>query len=145
MNINSGPGVDFAGWLPDKHYRREIPRLNAFPNVTLVGYVRIDYCRRSIADVRLDLRKYSNWSGNMANIEADTHCHLYERSEFESQSCLTGKPEMAMHGIFFDEVPNLYSDDVAEYLIMINREVKSSRGLLGRRLVSKAAFRTHTE
>ncbi|KAL4794246.1 Spherulation-specific family 4 [Aspergillus venezuelensis] len=48
INPNSGPGDTES---PDENYTREILRLNRYPNVTNIGYVRIDYCRRPLPDV----------------------------------------------------------------------------------------------
>lgn len=41
-----------------------------------------------------------------------------------------------MQGIFVDEVPSVYSPEVAEYLRTINRAIKNSPGILGQKLVS---------
>ncbi len=61
INPNSGPGVDTP--RPDDHYCREISKLNTFPNVTLVGYVRIDYCKRDVGKVLKEIDVYGNWAG----------------------------------------------------------------------------------
>ena len=122
INPNSGPGVDAAGWLPDKRYMKEIHKLKAYDNVTLIGYVRLDYCRRDIKAVREDLAKYANWSTHSPNF-------------FEKMIGI-GRKELARGGVFFDEVPNLYTDEIAEYLISLGKMVKTIDGIEGTRLVS---------
>jgi hypothetical protein len=41
-----------------------------------------------------------------------------------------------LHGIFFDETPNLYSDKAASYLDSVSQTVKATPGILGDRMVS---------
>lgn len=41
-----------------------------------------------------------------------------------------------VHGIFFDETPNLYSDKAAWYLDSASQTVKATPGILGDRMVS---------
>src|SRR4051812_36027461 len=43
VNPNSGPGGEP---LPSHDYVRELPKLNALPNVRTVGYLAIEYCRK---------------------------------------------------------------------------------------------------
>lgn len=128
VNPNSGPGVDPDGWLPDKHYSREIPRLTERANVTIVGYVRVDYCRRAIDEVFQDIRKYANWSGRPPSDSIES-----QRSDTASAS---GSPQFAIHGIFFDEVPNVWDVEHAGYLEDIGVLVKEVDGVFGDRLVS---------
>ncbi|KAG8407890.1 hypothetical protein J3458_020200 [Metarhizium acridum] len=108
VNPNSGPGTDP---LPGKDYVREVPRLNAFPNVRTVGYVRVDYCRKPLADTCAEIDRYARWS---------QHQDL---------------PGLHVRGIYVDETPNHYSADRAQYLDRVGRFVKSSRGLAGERTV----------
>ncbi|EPE31768.1 cell surface spherulin 4-like protein [Glarea lozoyensis ATCC 20868] len=113
VNPNSGPGgASFS--LPDEHYAREIPKLNARPNVCTVGYVRVDYCKRSLGEVFQEVATYAGWS----------------RSTDRETGVTLG-----LHGIFFDETPNLYSRNVASYLDSVSARVKASEGILGHRLV----------
>ncbi|KAI1860481.1 hypothetical protein JX265_009880 [Neoarthrinium moseri] len=87
VNPRSGPG-DYP--LPGQDYVREIPRLNAFSNVCTVGYVKIDYCRRPIAETFAEIRQYANW--------ATHHSGLY------------------VEGIYVDETPNHVSAERSVYL-----------------------------
>lgn len=109
LNPHNGPG---AADFPDTNYAREIPRLNAYANVSTVGYVRVNYCKRPIAEVGRDIGTYAGWAED------------YARSG------------LAVQGIFFDETPNLYSATVATYLSAIDQSVKEMFGILGERLVS---------
>lgn len=127
VNPNSGPGVDPEGWLPDKHYSREVPRLTAYGNVKIVGYVRVDYCRRSVSEVSEDIKKYANWSGTASRNSVGTR---------QPESAPTGSTQFAVHGIFFDEVPNVWEVEHAAYLEDIGILVKEVDGIVGDRLVS---------
>jgi hypothetical protein len=111
LNPHDGPG---AADFPDTNYAREIPRLNAYANVCKVGYVRINYCKRAMAEVCRDIATYAGWAED------------YARSG------------LAVQGIFFDETPNLYSASVATYLNTIDQIVKEMFGILRERLVSKS-------
>ncbi|RMZ78641.1 hypothetical protein DV738_g3717, partial [Chaetothyriales sp. CBS 135597] len=106
LNPHNGPGLDSD--LPDASYSIEIPKLNAFPNVTTVGYIRIDYCKRPFESVKEDIAKYGHWS----TVEG-----------------------LGVHGIFFDETPNLHDPDVVKYLAGMNELVKCEQGILGDRIV----------
>ena len=110
LNPHNGPGEPI---LPDENYTREIPRLNALPNVCTIGYVRVNYCKRDLTEVCHDVAKYSRW---------------------EKESKISG---LAVHGIFIDETPNLYDDEKARYLDTLGRYVKDTSGILGDRTVSK--------
>lgn len=44
-------------------------------------------------------------------------------------------PGLGVDGIFFDETPNLYTEEVKTYLDAITKHVKKSTGILGDRLV----------
>lgn len=109
INPNSGPGEPPA---PDASYSRELPLFNAKSNVTTVGYVRLQYCKRSIEDVFEDVKIYAGWSKNH---ETDG---IY------------------VEGIFLDEAPNEYTDKVGEYLNSISEKIKGASGILGEKTVS---------
>jgi hypothetical protein len=128
INPNSGPGVDPDGWLPDKHYSREIPRLAQHANVTVIGYVRVDYCRRPMKEVSADIRKYANWSTGLHIGSNDTDDPATPRP--------TAGNHFAVRGIFFDEVPNIWESEHAAYLEDAGILVKRVEGILGDRLVS---------
>lgn len=106
LNPNSGPG---SSPHPDASYGLEIPRLSAYSNVTTVGYIRIDYCKKPLATVYEEIAMYAGWG--------------------------KAGQGMGVQGVFFDETPNLYQPDVKAYLDDISGRVKGTLGL-GERLVS---------
>src|SRR3954452_15888951 len=83
INPNSGPGA--APWWPNADYVREIPRLNALPNVKTLGYICATYCKRSL-DAALD--------------DIDTYGARGRKDA-----------RQGVDGIFVDETVNLYSDE----------------------------------
>jgi hypothetical protein len=85
--------------------------LNAKHNVTTIGYVRTDYCRRDVEDVFHDIEVYSGWPS------ATSHAGIHVK------------------GIFFDETPNGWTEQVADYLDSITTRVKHDQGIQGARLV----------
>ncbi len=107
INPNSGPG---KGALPDEDYSREITRLNQHPNVTLVGYVPVNWCKRDLEKVCKDIDKYAAWSQH-------------------------GNGELAVKGIFFDESPNGFKPKAKEYMDAADARVKAAAGITGTRLV----------
>ncbi|KAF2010103.1 hypothetical protein BU24DRAFT_444743 [Aaosphaeria arxii CBS 175.79] len=109
VNPSSGPGA--PPWWPNPDYVREVPRLNAQPNAETVGYVKIDYCRRPLADVYADIDAYAKWSTD------------------------SRYPGLGVKGIFFDETPNRFTPEVAAYLNTITQRAKETAGLAGNRLV----------
>jgi hypothetical protein len=109
VNPDSGPGA--APWWPNKDYIREIPLLNAYANVKIVGYVHATYCERLIEDVFQDIKTYAKWPKNE---------HLIK---------------LEVQGIFVDETVNLYSPQAKQYLRRIDDEVKTSEGIGGNRIV----------
>lgn len=111
-NPNSGPGDQT---LPGHDYEREVPKLNAAPNVCTIGYVRIDYCRKPLHDVCEEIDRFAGWV-----------------TEHGSE-----KPGLAVHGIYLDETPNHYSAGRALYLEALHKHIKSRNGIQGQRLVSR--------
>ncbi|KAF2108083.1 Spherulation-specific family 4 [Lophiotrema nucula] len=109
VNPNSGPGSE--PWWPNADYVREVAKLNALPNVRVVGYVATTYCQRPIEDVLKDIEKYAERSSDLATV-----------------GC-------GVEGIFFDETTNVYSEEVKTYLDAISEGVKASDGILGDKLV----------
>jgi hypothetical protein len=77
LNPHNGPG---SSEFPDVKYAIEIPKLNAWPNVITVGYVRIDYCKRDLAEVFRDVTKYSGWADGVQGIFLDETPNLYTAS-----------------------------------------------------------------
>jgi len=98
--------------MPDANYSRELPLFNERENVTTVGYVRMQYCKRSVEQVFDDVEVYGGWSKN-----------------HESNG-------IYVEGIFLDEAPNEYSHDVGKYLNLVSDKIKNTPGILGEKLVS---------
>jgi hypothetical protein len=109
INPNSGPGA--APWWPNEDYIREIPRLNALPNVTTLGYVRATYCKRGLEDVLEDIETYAKRGRQEESLKVD--------------------------GIFVDETVNLYSKEAKAYLDAIDEKVGESIRVDRRRLASR--------
>lgn len=108
INPNSGPGEPPA---PDANYSRELPLFNAKANVTTVGYVRLEYCKRSVDKVFEDVMIYAGWSKNH---ETD---------------------QIYVEGIFLDEAPNEYCAEVGTYLNSISEKIKGASGILGQKTI----------
>lgn len=108
INPNSGPGEPPA---PDANYSRELPLFNAKENVTTVGYVRMQYCKRSVEEVFDDVVVYGGWS-----------------KDHESNG-------IYVEGIFLDEAPNEFSHDVGKYLNVVSEKIKNTPGILGEKLI----------
>ncbi|KAF2828955.1 hypothetical protein CC86DRAFT_392221 [Ophiobolus disseminans] len=111
INPHNGPGYP-PWWMPNEDYAREIPKLNGYKNVQTVGYVRADYCKRPASDVELDILTYA------------------------SRPTIDENAELAMNGIFVDEVVNVYSDQVMQYLDSVDRCARQSKGIRGDQIVS---------
>ncbi|CAE7175763.1 Spherulin4 domain containing protein [Pyrenophora teres f. teres] len=100
FNPNSGPGA--APWWPNADYIREIPRLNALPNVKTLGYICATYCKRSLDAALDDIEIYGARGRN------DVH--------------------QGIDGVFVDETVNLYSHEAKNWLDAVDRKVAHSLG-----------------
>lgn len=110
INPNSGP-YNGSGKepLPGHDYIREIPKLSVFSNVIIVGYVRVDWCKRPLDDVFDEIDTYAGWSQE--------------------------NPHLEMDGILLDETPNHYTKARSEYLDVVNRHIRTVDGISEARLV----------
>ncbi|KAL4736909.1 Spherulation-specific family 4-domain-containing protein [Aspergillus similis] len=106
LNPSSGPGNSST---PDETYQTAIQRLDTYPNVQKIGYVRTNYAQRNVSEVLTDVSTYSGW---------------------QSQSA-----DLAMAGIFFDESPHQYAAETVEYLERINAAVINASGIEGKKTV----------
>lgn len=84
--INPNTGPDPQPDLPDPQYRRAVPYLQGYTNVTLVGYVSTLYGKRNIQDSIDDIDLYWRWQ----------ELSLAKKEE--------GVGPMGLDGIFIDEV-----------------------------------------
>jgi hypothetical protein len=108
INPNSGPG---SGTYPDDNYTPAIQKLNAYSNVVTIGYVKVGYTSNDISSVLSQINTYAGWS--------------------------TKSSTLAMHGIFIDESPHVYTSAAFQYLETVDRAIKNAGGLAGARLVSQ--------
>ncbi|KAJ5335177.1 hypothetical protein N7452_007580 [Penicillium brevicompactum] len=102
INPGNGPGPNA---LPDANYTREIPKLTAYENVRLLGYVHTTYATRNVSSIRKDIQTYADWPTNSSN------------------------PNLAVRGIFFDETPQQYEPQTLSYLQGLTDFVKDLKGL----------------
>lgn len=102
INPGNGPGPDA---LPDANYTTAIPRLTAYENVRLLGYVHTTYATRNVSLIRKDIQTYADWPANSSN------------------------PNLAVRGIFFDETPQEYKDETLDYLQGLTDFVKNLKSL----------------
>lgn len=114
INPENGPGNSS---YPGDDYAPQIQSLNAYSNVRTVGYVRTNYARRNISAVIDDVATYAGWGKNQS---ANTN----------------SSAPLAVDGIFFDEAPYDYTEDVGKYMETINEAAKNTSGFLPDRIVS---------
>ncbi|KAM7186567.1 Spherulation-specific family 4 domain containing protein [Naviculisporaceae sp. PSN 640] len=112
VNPNSGPGEEP---LPSRDYMREVPKLNAFPNVTTVGYIAITWTRKSLEDVKKEIDQYAGWEKKALD-------------DYETEG-------LYVEGIYLDETPNHVSDNAKSYLKELTDYIKGLEGLRGEKLV----------
>ncbi|KAF2437150.1 spherulin 4-like cell surface protein [Tothia fuscella] len=110
INPYNGPGKTPQ---PEEEYAAAIQRLDKFPNVKRLGYVRTTYGTRNISNIISDISTYAGWT-------------------------TTG---LGMHGIFFDEAPANFEDGLDDYVKRINQAVKTAPGLLPERITVHNAGR----
>ena len=110
VNPNSGPYAEYPNnapgcpSLPGTDYCREVPKLAAFPNVTLIGYVRCDYCKKPLSDLLAEIETYAAWSL---------------------------EPGLKLGGIYLDETPNHYTHQRAAYLDAVGYGIRATAGFAG--------------
>ena len=88
VNPSKGPGADH---YPDPSYIAGLRLLNSLPNAKTLGYVDTVYAKRPIEKVNADIDKYANWASFKGG-------------------------NIAVQGIFFDEVSTTASQDVLHYM-----------------------------
>ncbi|KAM7217683.1 spherulin 4-like cell surface protein [Rhypophila decipiens] len=100
INPNSGPG---SGPAPNAQYTEAITTLSSYANARLLGYVRTGYAARNVSEVLDDIGVYAAWSSH--------------------------SPTLAMHGIFLDEAPHVFSSDAVELMRTVDERIKTVEGL----------------
>ncbi|KAF1999704.1 hypothetical protein P154DRAFT_554565 [Amniculicola lignicola CBS 123094] len=106
VNPNSGPGTSDG---VDAQYHAALLKLSTFSNIQMVGYVRTGYGTRNLSAVLSDVSIYGGWSDKNSSL--------------------------AMHGIFFDESPHQFTEEIAAYMRTATKAVKASAGLQGPKTV----------
>lgn len=105
LNVDHGPGAIFvpngSAWKQAEEWIAGGRLLSALPNVSLVGYVYINRCKRPIEQVIADINTWANWRN---------------------------KQGIAISGIFVDEAPN-DGADCACYLARVNTHIRRNAGL----------------
>jgi hypothetical protein len=99
INPSSGPGTTA---FPDEEYITGIAKLNTFLNVKLLGYVRLDYGKRDITEVKSDIDVYAGWESYRDKMGVED-------------------VKIGVKGIFFDESPSIYEKESFTYLEAVTR------------------------
>lgn len=86
INPNSGPGV----YPPDANYIAGVSKINSYPNVLTLGYIATGYTQIPLTTVKSQIDTYAKWWS------------------------YTGA-DIAIDGIFFDEVNNTAASTVYTY------------------------------
>ncbi|KAF7128571.1 hypothetical protein CNMCM5793_003359 [Aspergillus hiratsukae] len=114
--ISSNPDVQFAiiinpdngsgsTTLPDKNFLAAVPRLTAYSNALVIGYVRTAKGTRDISEVEKEINTYAGWPS------------------------ASGNPSFAVHGIFLDEAPSEYDAAAVTYFQQLASLIRGSKGL----------------
>lgn len=88
INPDNGPG---SSTYPEPAYITALTRLNAHPNVKLLGYVATEFSTRDYATVTAEVDRYAGWSSYLAS-------------------------NISVSGIFFDEATDAKSGAARTYL-----------------------------
>jgi len=107
VNPEDGPG---SSRYPNDDYVPQIQQLNRYSNVRTIGYIRTGYATRDINSVIQDVDTYSGWASY-------------------------GPAKLAMHGIFFDEMPSEYTPSNYDYLRRVNQAAKQASGLQSDKII----------
>lgn len=98
INPGNGPG---PSPLPDANYCHEIPKLRSHPNVTVYGYVYVNWARRDLQDVRRDVEMYAAWPEHASKPASASSLPSSATSSAEHSDTAL----LAVDGIFVDETP----------------------------------------
>lgn len=79
INPSSGPGGSTPGY--NNHWISAVSKLHAYDNVDTLGYVRVGYGAKALADITTDITNWDGWNHYTA-------------------------ADITIDGIFFDETPN---------------------------------------
>lgn len=82
VNVASGPGPTYMPGNNDINYIAGVSKLNSYPNVKTIGYVRTDYAKAPMAEITKNITTWANWASYSAS-------------------------NISIHGLFIDESSNL--------------------------------------
>ncbi|KAF4212991.1 hypothetical protein CNMCM8980_009581 [Aspergillus fumigatiaffinis] len=102
INPDNGSGPTA---LPDENFLAAVPRLTAYSNAVVIGYVRTGKGTRDISEVKKEINIYEGWPS------------------------ASGNPSFAVHGIFLDEAPSEYDAAAVEYYQELASSIRGSKGL----------------
>ncbi|KAH2465705.1 hypothetical protein KXW63_004887 [Aspergillus fumigatus] len=102
INPDNGSGPTA---LPDENFLAAVPRLTAYSNALVIGYVRTDKGTRDISEVKKEIDTYEGWPS------------------------ASGNPSFAVHGTFLDEAPSEYDAAAVEYFQQLALSIRGSNGL----------------
>ncbi|BEI86653.1 hypothetical protein CcaverHIS002_0609400 [Cutaneotrichosporon cavernicola] len=107
VNPNNGPGKTA---LPDASYQEALAELCSVPNITLLGYVHCQWCKRAGPSIESDIDVYASWDA-----ESDGR--------------------FSVSGIFIDEAPwepchRAYMRTLADYIRHTFAEETGTRGIV---------------
>ncbi|KAF7155371.1 hypothetical protein CNMCM5623_007442 [Aspergillus felis] len=102
INPDNGPG---SATLPDENFLAAVPRLTAYSNALVIGYVRTGKGTRDIADVEKEINTYAGWPS------------------------ASGNSSFAVHGIFLDEASSDYDATAVTYYEQLASLIRGSKGL----------------
>lgn len=102
INPDNGSGPTA---LPDENFLAAVPRLTAYSNALVIGYVRTDKGTRDISEVKKEIDTYEGWPS------------------------ASGNPSFAVHGTFLDEAPSEYDAAAVEYFQQLASSIRGSNGL----------------
>ncbi|GFG08099.1 spherulin-4 [Aspergillus udagawae] len=102
INPDNGPG---STPLADENFLAAVPRLTAYSNALVIGYVRTGKGTRDIAEVKQEINTYAGWPS------------------------ASGNSSFAVHGIFLDEAPSEYDAAAVTYYKQLATFIRGSKGL----------------
>ncbi|KAF4179587.1 hypothetical protein CNMCM8694_001529 [Aspergillus lentulus] len=102
INPDNGSG---STALPDENFLAAVPKLTAYSNALVIGYVRTGKGTRDISEVKKEIDTYEGWPS------------------------ASGNPSFAVHGIFLDEAPSEYDAAAVKYYQELASLIQESKGL----------------
>jgi hypothetical protein len=105
VNPGNGPGPDV---LPDANYEREIPKLRSHSNVSVYGYVHVQWAKRDLEKVLRDVEIYTLWP------------------KIHAPQAKKDAEPLAVDGIFVDETPTAADNHTVAFLGSLTSMVRQN-------------------